>query len=70
MNSIGLPTVLVENGKIFSQGDFLEMHFQQNPVTLWCVGTSMKFDEFINWSELFILLLALMSVLIKKCSFI
>lgn len=67
MNSVGLPTELGENERSFGQRDFLEMHFQQTPVALWCVVTSMKFEEFINWSELFILLL---SVLIKKCSFI
>lgn len=39
------------------QGDSLEMHFQQNPVALLCVVTSMKLDEFITGSELFILLL-------------
>lgn len=70
INSTGLPTELVENGKMFGQGDFLEMHLQQNPAALWCVVTSMKLDEFINWSELFVLLLALLSVPIKKCSFI
>lgn len=57
MNSVGFPTELVENGKMFGWGDFLEMHFQQNPVALWYVVTSMNLDEFTNWSELLIFLL-------------
>lgn len=69
LNSAGFPTELVENWQMFGQGDSLEMHFQQNPVALLCVVTSMKLDEFITGSELFILLLHFCQFPLRNAAF-